>query len=102
MGKSRPGDNGFDVVHLNLHKTFSTPHGMGGPGSGPVAVKSYLKAYLPKPIVSRRENGMYFFDYNIPKSIGRVRSFYGNFLVLVKAYTYILSMGKEGLKKLVN
>ena len=99
MGKSRPGDNGFDVVHLNLHKTFSTPHGMGGPGSGPVAVKSYLKAYLPKPIVSRRENGMYFFDYNIPKSIGRVRSFYGNFLVLVKAYTYILSMGKEGLKK---
>ena len=61
--------------------------------------KSYLKAYLPKPIVSRRENGMYFFDYNIPKSIGRVRSFYGNFLVLVKAYTYILSMGKEGLKK---
>jgi len=99
MGKSRPGDNGFDVVHLNLHKTFSTPHGMGGPGSGPVAVKLYLKAYLPKPIVSRRENGMYFFDYNIPKSIGRVRSFYGNFLVLVKAYTYILSMGKEGLKK---
>lgn len=99
MGKSRPGDNGFDVVHLNLHKTFSTPHGMGGPGSGPIAVKSYLKDYLPKPIVSKRENGMYYMDYNIPKSIGKVRSFYGNFLVLVKAYAYILTMGKEGLKK---
>ncbi|HOB16577.1 MAG TPA: aminomethyl-transferring glycine dehydrogenase subunit GcvPB [Defluviitoga sp.] len=99
MGKSRPGDNGFDVVHLNLHKTFSTPHGMGGPGSGPIAVKSYLKDYLPKPVVSKRENGVYYMDYNIPKSIGKVRSFYGNFLVLVKAYAYILTMGKEGLKK---
>jgi len=99
MGKVRPGDNGFDVVHLNLHKTFSTPHGMGGPGSGPIAVKSYLKEYLPKPVVNVRENGEYYFDYDIPRSIGKVRSFYGNFLVLVKAYTYILSLGKEGLKE---
>jgi len=99
MGKVRPGDNGFDVVHLNLHKTFSTPHGMGGPGSGPIAVKTYLKEYLPKPVVGVKENGEYYLDYDIPKSIGKVRSFYGNFLVLVKAYAYILTMGKEGLKK---
>ena len=99
MGKVRPGDNGFDVVHLNLHKTFSTPHGMGGPGSGPIAVKSFLKDYLPRPIVEKNNEGTYYFNYDIPKSIGRVRSFYGNFLVLVKAYSYILSMGKEGLKK---
>lgn len=99
MGKVRPGDNGFDVVHLNLHKTFSTPHGMGGPGSGPIAVKSFLKDYLPKPIVSKKDSGEFYFEYNIPKSIGRVRSFYGNFIVMLKAYAYILSMGKEGLKK---
>jgi glycine dehydrogenase subunit 2 len=99
MGKVRPGDNGFDIVHLNLHKTFSTPHGMGGPGSGPIAVKTYLKEYLPKPVVGVKENGEYYLDYDIPKSIGKVRSFYGNFLVLVKAYAYILTMGKEGLKK---
>ncbi|PNS01792.1 glycine dehydrogenase subunit 2 [Petrotoga miotherma DSM 10691] len=99
MGKVRPGDNGFDVVHLNLHKTFSTPHGMGGPGSGPIAVKSYLKEYLPKPVVGMKESGEYYFDYDISKSVGKMRSFYGNFLVLVKAYTYILSLGKEGLKK---
>lgn len=99
MGKIRPGDMGFDVVHLNLHKTFSTPHGMGGPGSGPVGVKSFLKDYLPVPIVEQDEKGFYYFNYNLPKSIGRVRSFYGNFGVFVKAYAYILFMGRDGLKK---
>ncbi|GAB6189323.1 aminomethyl-transferring glycine dehydrogenase subunit GcvPB [Marinitoga arctica] len=98
MGKVRPGDMGFDIVHINLHKTFSTPHGMGGPGSGPVGVKGKLKNYLPKPIVDINEDGKYFFDYDIPKSCGRLRTFYGNFAVLVRAYTYILMMGKEGLK----
>ncbi|BBE31366.1 putative glycine dehydrogenase (decarboxylating) subunit 2 [Tepiditoga spiralis] len=99
MGMVRPGDMGFDVVHMNLHKTFSTPHGMGGPGSGPVGVKEYLKDYLPKPIVEKNENGLYELNYDIPKSIGRVRSLYGNFLVLVRAYTYISTMGSDGLKK---
>lgn len=98
MGKVRPGDMGFDIVHLNLHKTFSTPHGMGGPGSGPVGVKEKLKDYLPKPIVDINEDGKYFFNYDIPKSCGRLRTFYGNFSVMVRAYTYILMMGKEGLK----
>ena len=97
MGRARPGDMGFDVVHLNLHKTFSTPHGMGGPGSGPIGVKEHLKDYLPVPIV-RKKGDEYYFDYDLPKSIGMVRSFYGNFAVLVKAYTYILMMGKDGLK----
>jgi len=98
MGKVRPGDMGFDIVHLNLHKTFSTPHGMGGPGSGPVGVKDKLKNYLPKPTVDINEDGKYFFNYDIPKSCGRLRTFYGNFSILVRAYTYILMMGKEGLK----
>ncbi|KAF2955420.1 aminomethyl-transferring glycine dehydrogenase subunit GcvPB [Marinitoga sp. 38H-ov] len=98
MGKVRPGDMGFDIVHVNLHKTFSTPHGMGGPGSGPVGVKAKLKDYLPKPVVDINEDGKYFFNYDIPKSCGRLRTFYGNFSVMVRAYTYILMMGKEGLK----
>jgi glycine dehydrogenase subunit 2 len=97
MGRTRPGDMGFDIVHLNLHKTFSTPHGMGGPGSGPIGVKKHLAPYLPVPVVRKTENG-YDLDYNLPKSIGMVRSFYGNFLVMVKAYTYILTMGNKGLK----
>jgi len=98
MGKARPGDMGFDVVHMNLHKTFSTPHGGGGPGSGPVGVKKELIPYLPVPIVER--NGEDFaLNYDKPLSIGKVKSFYGNFGVLVRAYTYILSMGAEGLKK---
>ncbi|MBP8819940.1 MAG: aminomethyl-transferring glycine dehydrogenase subunit GcvPB, partial [Syntrophomonadaceae bacterium] len=94
MGISRPGDMGFDVVHLNLHKTFSTPHGGGGPGSGPVGVKSHLADYLPVPLVVK-ENDKYVFDYNRPQSIGKVKNFYGNFGVIVKAYTYILALGAE-------
>lgn len=99
MGLTRPGDMGFDVVHLNLHKTFSTPHGGGGPGSGPVGVKEHLAAFLPVPVVARREDGQYYLDYDRPQSIGQVRSFYGNFGVMVKAYTYIRSLGAPGLKR---
>ncbi len=98
MGKIRPGDMGFDIIHLNLHKTFSTPHGMGGPGSGPVGVKKKLREFLPVPIVNRNDEGFYF-DYDLKNTIGKMRSFYGNFGVLVRAYTYILSMGYDGLKK---
>ncbi|KAF0223101.1 MAG: glycine dehydrogenase subunit 2 [Erysipelotrichaceae bacterium] len=93
MGEVRPGDMGFDVVHLNLHKTFSTPHGGGGPGSGPVGVKAHLLPYLPDGTVVKEK-----FIAN-EKSIGRLRSFYGNFLVNVRAYTYILSLGSNGLKE---
>lgn len=97
MGITRPGDMGFDVVHFNLHKTFSTPHGGGGPGAGPVGVKKHLADFLPVPVVSKKEDG-YFFDYNRPLSIGKVKEFYGNFGVCVRAYAYILSMGPEGIK----
>lgn len=97
MGVARPGDMGFDVVHLNIHKTFSTPHGGGGPGSGPVGVKKDLVPFLPVPVVEVQDN-RYYFDYDRPSSIGMVKSFYGNFGVLVKAYAYILSMGPKGLK----
>lgn len=97
MGICRPGDMGFDVVHLNLHKTFSTPHGGGGPGSGPVGVKEELVPFLPVPVVEC-ENGRYWLDYDRPQSIGRVRSFYGNFGVVLKAYAYIRTMGPDGLK----
>ena len=97
MGQTRPGDMGFDVVHYNLHKTFSTPHGGGGPGSGPVGVKAFLEPFLPLPVVVKRDKG-YDFDYERPLSIGKLKSFYGNFGILVRAYTYILSMGAEGLK----
>ena len=98
LGKARPGDMGFDVVHLNLHKTFSTPHGGGGPGSGPIAVKKELVPFLPIPVVER-DGDRYYLDYDRPLSIGKVRSFYGNFNVMVKAYAYILTMGPEGLKE---
>ena len=98
MGQTRPGDMGFDVVHYNLHKTFSTPHGGGGPGSGPVGVKKHLEAFLPTPVVSKNETG-YFLDYDRPDSIGKVKAFNGNFGILVRAYTYILTMGAEGLKR---
>jgi glycine dehydrogenase subunit 2 len=97
LSKARPGDMGFDVVHLNLHKTFTGPHGGGGPGSGPVGVKRDLIPYLPKPILVKKE-GLYQFDYDLPLSIGRVKPFYGNFGINVRAYTYIRSMGPDGLK----
>ncbi len=97
MGYARPGDMGFDAVHVNLHKTFSTPHGGGGPGAGPVGVKSFLKDYLPKPIVEF-DGEKYYLNYDIKKSIGRIRTFHGNFLVLLKAYCYIRLLGSEGLK----
>jgi glycine dehydrogenase subunit 2 len=97
MGIARPFDMGFDVVHCNLHKTMSTPHGGGGPGSGPVCVKKELVPFLPIPVVSKNENG-YYLDNEQPLSIGKVKAFYGNFLVTVKALSYILSMGPDGLK----
>lgn len=98
LGISRPGDMGFDVVHLNLHKTFSTPHGGGGPGSGPVGVKKELVPFLPVPVVELKDN-RYYLDYDRPLSIGKVKSFYGNFGVAVRAYAYIRSLGPEGLRK---
>ncbi|NFQ67420.1 aminomethyl-transferring glycine dehydrogenase subunit GcvPB [Clostridium sporogenes] len=97
MGIARPGDMGFDVCHLNMHKTFSTPHGGGGPGSGPVGVKKHLAKFLPIPTIEK-ENDKFILDYNREDSLGKIRSLYGNFGVMVKAYAYILTMGKEGLK----
>ncbi|WLR56371.1 aminomethyl-transferring glycine dehydrogenase subunit GcvPB [Mesobacillus subterraneus] len=97
MSKARPGDMGFDVVHLNLHKTFTGPHGGGGPGSGPVGVKADLIPFLPKPIVTKQD-GVYKFDYDRPQSIGRVKPYYGNFGINVRAYTYIRTMGPDDLK----
>ncbi|MBM7855253.1 glycine dehydrogenase subunit 2 [Desulfohalotomaculum tongense] len=99
MGITSPGRMGFDVVHLNLHKTFATPHGGGGPGSGPVGVKAELEPFLPKPVVVK-ENDTYRLDYNRPLSIGRVRGFYASFGVVVKAYTYLISQGGSGLKSI--
>ncbi|MGM9987105.1 MAG: aminomethyl-transferring glycine dehydrogenase subunit GcvPB [Bacillaceae bacterium] len=97
LGKARPGDMGFDVVHLNLHKTFTGPHGGGGPGSGPVGVKSDLVPFIPKPVLTKVD-GVYTWDYNRPDAIGRVKPYYGNFGINVRAYTYIRSMGPDGLK----
>jgi glycine dehydrogenase subunit 2 len=98
-GIVRPGDMGVDVLHLNLHKTFSTPHGGGGPGSGPVGVKKALEPYLPVPVI-RGAGGRFALDSDRPRSIGRVRSFYGNFLVIVRALTYILNLGPEGMREI--
>jgi len=98
VGRVRPGDMGFDVIHLNLHKTFTVPHGGGGPGTGPVGVKAHLEPFLPTPIVGRNSEGTYTLETERPHSIGRVRSFYGNFGNLVRAYAYIRSLGLEGLK----
>ncbi|MBL7074659.1 aminomethyl-transferring glycine dehydrogenase subunit GcvPB [candidate division KSB1 bacterium] len=119
MGIVRPGDMGFDVVHFNLHKTFSTPHGGGGPGSGPVGVKEHLAEFLPVPLIKQRTleprskparpgiseemnrspASRYYLDYELPNSIGRMHSFFGNFGVLVKAYVYIKMLGGKGLKR---
>ncbi|HUQ17826.1 MAG TPA: aminomethyl-transferring glycine dehydrogenase subunit GcvPB, partial [Candidatus Saccharimonadales bacterium] len=97
LGIARPGDLGFDVIHLNLHKTFSTPHGAGGPGAGPVCANALLAPYLPVPRVVRRGE-VYALDALRPESVGRVRAFHGNFGVLARAYTYIRSLGEEGLR----
>jgi len=97
MGITSPGIMGFDIVHLNLHKTFSTPHGGGGPGSGPVGVRGELVDFLPVPIV-RYDGTRYYLDYDVKHTIGKVRSFYGNFGVMVKAWAYIKRLGGEGLK----
>lgn len=97
MGKARPGDLGFDVVHLNLHKTFGTPHGGGGPGAGPVGVKTELVPFLPISRVVKKKDGTFMLNYEEPLSIGYISQFYGNFGVMLKAYAYILLLGKEGL-----
>ncbi|MCL2322980.1 MAG: aminomethyl-transferring glycine dehydrogenase subunit GcvPB [Oscillospiraceae bacterium] len=96
VGKVRPGDMGFDVMHFNLHKTFSTPHGGGGPGSGPVGVRHDLVKFLPVPMVNKKDDKFYL-DYDYPESIGKIKGFYGHFGIMVRALTYIKSMGKEGL-----
>ncbi len=98
VGRVRPGDMGFDVVHLNLHKTFTTPHGGGGPGAGPVGVKAHLRPFLPTPLVKWTTAG-YELEFDLPKSIGRMRSFYGNVGNLVRAYAYIRTLGREGLRR---
>jgi glycine dehydrogenase subunit 2 len=97
LGKVRPGDVGFDVIHVNLHKTFGTPHGGGGPGSGPVGVKKELVPFLPTPRVVKRDNGSFAVETDNPESIGRTASFFGNFGVMVKAFAYITMLGREGL-----
>jgi len=99
VGECRPGDMGVDVMHINLHKTFSTPHGGGGPGAGPVGVKKVLEPYLPIPVIERKKDSSLYFNHDRPKSIGKVRTFYGNFLVVVKALAYILSLGPNGLRE---
>ncbi|HEY3129311.1 MAG TPA: aminomethyl-transferring glycine dehydrogenase subunit GcvPB [Acidobacteriota bacterium] len=98
LGYTRPGEMGVDVIHLNLHKTFSTPHGGGGPGAGPVAVSRRLEPFLPVPLVAKKADGSYYYDFQRPQSIGRVRAFFGNFGMHVRALCYILTWGGRGLK----
>jgi len=97
LGKVRPGDMGFDIVHLNLHKTFATPHGGGGPGAGPVGVTKKLEKFLPVPLIGF-DGRRYFLDYDVPNTVGKIRAFHGNVAVLVRAYAYIKSLGIEGLE----
>jgi glycine dehydrogenase subunit 2 len=99
MGRTRPGDMGFDIVHFNLHKTFTQPHGGGGPGAGPIAVSARIEPYLPRPQVVRREDGSFDLDFDRPRSIGRLRGFQGNYGVFVRSYAYILSLGADGLQE---
>jgi glycine dehydrogenase subunit 2 len=98
MGQACPGDFGFDMMHYNLHKTFSTPHGGGGPGSGPVAVKSHLEPFLPTPRVVQRD-GSYRLDYHRPQTVGALHSFFGNFGIYLRAYTYITRLGSDGVRR---
>ncbi len=98
MGISRPGDMGFDIVHFNLHKSFTQPHGGGGPGSGPIAVSERIAPFLPTPLVVAREDGSFDLDYDRPQSIGRLRGFQGNYGCFVRAYAYICSLGADGLR----
>jgi glycine dehydrogenase subunit 2 len=100
MGKVRPGDMGFDIVHINTHKTFATPHGGGGPGAGPVGVAEHLVDYLPAPIVERSDDGSFRWDRDRPRSIGRLHGFHGNVGVLVRAYAYVLAHGGDGLTEI--
>jgi glycine dehydrogenase subunit 2 len=99
LGRCRPGDMGFDIVHINTHKTFATPHGGGGPGAGPVGVVSELVPYLPSPTVERAEDGSFFLQHDRPRSIGRLHGYNGNFGVLVRAYAYLIAHGADGLKE---
>ncbi|HNX69369.1 MAG TPA: aminomethyl-transferring glycine dehydrogenase subunit GcvPB [Candidatus Omnitrophota bacterium] len=98
LGIARPGDMGFDIIHINLHKTFSTPHGGGGPGSGPVGVKKHLVPFLPSPLVGKTKDG-YVWEKRSPQSVGRVKSFHGNIGVIIRAYAYLRSIGREGLRQ---
>lgn len=100
LGVVRPGDMGADLMHYNPHKTFSGPHGGGGPGAGPIAVRQHLAKFLPSPMVVRRESGVYELDNDRPESIGRVRATFGNVGVLVRAWAYIRSQGPDGLKNI--
>lgn len=99
LGVCRPGDVGFDIVHVNLHKTFATPHGGGGPGSGPVGVVERLLDFLPISVVRKADDGSFYLDYNLPKSIGYVAPFYGSFGVILKAFAYLRMLGGEGLRR---
>ena len=99
LGRCRPGDLGFDILHVNLHKTFATPHGGGGPGSGPVGVVEKLVEFLPTSIICERPDGSYYLDYDRPRSIGYIAPFYGNFGIILRAYAYILLLGREGLRR---
>jgi glycine dehydrogenase subunit 2 len=98
MGISRPGDMGFDIVHFNLHKSFTQPHGGGGPGSGPIAVSDRIEPYLPRPVIVRRPDGSFDLDHDRPRSIGKLRGFQGNYGCFVRAYAYVRSLGAEGLR----
>ncbi len=99
MGIFRPGDVGFDMMHFNLHKTFSTPHGGGGPGAGAIGVTAELEKFLPTPVLGKKSQGDLFFNYDRPHSIGQLHSFYGNFINFVRAYAYIKTLGGTGLRR---
>ena len=102
LGRCKPGDAGFDIVHVNLHKTFATPHGGGGPGAGPVGVVAKLVEFLPTSVVRERDDGSFYLDYDRPKSIGYIAPFYGNFGIILRAYAYILMLGAEGLHRVAD